>query len=139
MGQIEEEMGMEERKNMMLDDETIRELTEYVPFPEGAGLTEFAQELGRVKEALRQAGPEPVGKDALCISLLRGMYLLGVIRGAEAVRNYFVTDAGGVELPEMDFYLDDVCADLFTTDLNMSDVDDLAALLQSPFDSDKES
>ena len=67
------------------------------------------------------------------------MYLLGVIRGAEAVRNYFVTDAGGVELPEMDFYLDDVCADLFTTDLNMSDVDDLAALLQSPFDSDKES
>ena len=102
---------------VILKDEEIRDLTDFVPFSEGDRLADMETELNLVKQALARAETGPYSANAWIAALLRGMYLLGVMRGAEAYRD-LLGDLEGTELrPDMELRMDKGCAEEFADEL----------------------
>ena len=107
-------------ETILLENEELKFLSEYTPYAEGGILSEFEEEGKRVAKALAQVNTQVADKRAKRLLLLRGFYLLGVLRGAEAYRTV-VLDEVQPEHPDDDplpFELDEVCAQLFADGLN---------------------
>lgn len=116
-------------ESCILDDEEIRYFGEYVPFAEGGGMDGFEEELDAVKAALVRAGVRTCQGKARYLSLMRGMYFLGVIRGAEAYRDNLLDLKKEAWRPQMELELDPVCAEQFEEDLRAMSKKDLAEIL----------
>ena len=110
-----------ERKDYILEDTAIRELSEDTPYPEGGLLEEFLAEAAVVMEAVRSERTGDTDRRKQLLAVMRGFYFLGVRRGGEAYRNTLRIAAqaeGPEDMPPLSFTLDGLCADLFGEDLS---------------------
>ena len=116
-------------ESCVLDDKEIQYFGEYVPFAEGGGMDGFEEELDAVKAALARAGVRICQGKAGYLSLMRGMYFLGVMRGAEAYRDNLLDLKKEAWRPQMELELDPVCAERFEEDLRAMSKKDLSEIL----------
>lgn len=129
-----EELVTAERKDLLQPDSEMPYLTEYAPYAEGAPLDEFIDEATVAVNAIKKTGIKLENLHSRTLFLMRGLYLLGVLRGGEVYRG-MVRDL--VEPDNLDpvealpFSLDDALADDFASDLNNLTLDELEQLCVS--------
>ena len=114
-----------ERKDYILDDSALRDLADTTPYSEGGLLSDFMDEAEEVVEAITKTGVKIKDERARLLFLMRGFYLLGILRGGEEYRGTLQAveevESPGMEQTEFErvpFELSDSCADLFADDLN---------------------
>ena len=123
------------RKDYILDDQTIREFTEFSPYTEGGTIPDFMDEAEEVAKAIAKTGVEFNDEQARLLFLMRGFYLLGILRGGEEYRNTLQAHAETLnpdtvqqEFQRIPFALSGSCAETFANDLNYLTSDELAQL-----------
>jgi len=113
-----------ERDEYMLDDDSIRDLSEGTNYTEGGTLEGFLEEAKVVVEAIKAAGAQSDDKQVQLLALMRGFYFLGILRGGESYR----AELEALEslkgrpcednmLRSMSFELSAACADFFRREL----------------------
>lgn len=123
------------REHYILDDQTIRDFTDFTPYTEGGTVPDFIDEAEEVAKAIVKTGVEFNDEQARLLFLMRGFYLLGILRGGEEYRNTLQAhhetmnpDAAQQEFQRLPFELSAFCAETFANDLNYLTSDELAQL-----------
>ena len=118
---VAEELVTVKRRSLLQPDSEMPYLTEYTPYAEGAPLDEFMDEATIVVNAIKKTGVKLENLHSQALFLMRGFYLLGVLRGGEAYRGMMrdIVEPDNLDPAEsLPFSLDDVLADDFAFDLN---------------------
>lgn len=95
----------------------LADLSESVPLSEEGGFVDFMAEARELAAAVEEAGIDlgkAKDKRARALFLMRGFYLLGVLRGGEAVRAVLLDE----EAEKGRFVLSRACALLFLKELS---------------------
>lgn len=112
-----------DKKQYILPDSEILELSEYAPMTEGGTLEELLEETEQVAVAIKRTGEDLSGLDekAKALFYMRAFYFLGVLRGGEAYRVSLLLgdDINTEEPPQITFELSGNCAELFVDDLRV--------------------
>ena len=119
-----------------LRDEDLRHLTEITPCSEEDSLSFFLEEAKIIAQDSTKINPKIVSPMLRALFMMRGMYMLGIMRGAEAFRNIFWC-AAHPEAPEdetiddAEFHLNLKHANKFALELSKLSAPEAAAILKS--------
>lgn len=113
-----------ERNHYILDEESLRELADGTPYAEGDPLDAFLEEGKEVVRALEQVGAVSKDQRVRLLTMMRGFYFLGILRGGEAYRDTLqsadeVNEPGTepVEFPALPLALAEYFAESFVEEL----------------------
>lgn len=125
---------MDENK-YILSDEDLLDLSELAPLQEGGNLEDFLREAKEVMRAIDEAKADDgvlVDDRAWAVYLMRGFYLLGVLRGGEAYRAALLIDGGkGDAVPEtVRFTLSESCTSSSVWELKGEPTETLKAIYE---------
>ena len=112
-------------ETMLLENEELKFLSEFTPYAEGSGLADFMDEAKHVAAYMERLAGKVRAPQAKLLAIMRGFYLLGVLRGGAEYRSEVISKLE-VEIPDLSvkeyedpvFDPDDECAADFAWDIN---------------------
>lgn len=112
-------------ETILLENEELKFLSEFTPYAEGSGLADFMDEAKHVAAYMERLAGKVIAPQAKLLAMMRGFYLLGVLRGGAEYRSEVISKLE-VEMPDLSvkeyedpvFDPDDECAADFAWDIN---------------------